>query len=101
MIAAISIEPIGQGRSLSKYIARVTEIVEQSGLEYQLNNMNTEVYGEWGEVMDIVEKCHYAVLKEAGRVITHITIDERSDKKYGLGDKIRAVERILGREVKK
>ena len=101
MIAEISVTPIGQGISLSKYIAKVTEIVEQSGLEYKLNNMNTEVCGEWGEVMDVVEKCHYAVLKEAGRVITHIILDERSDKKYRLGDKIRAVERNLGREVKK
>lgn len=101
MIAAFAVEPIGKERSLTKYIAKVTEIVEQSGLEYKLNNMTTEISGEWKEVMDVIEKCHYAVLKEAGRIITHIAIDERDDKKYKLGDKIKAVERYLGREVKK
>lgn len=101
MIAEISVIPIGTGISLSKYIARAVGIIEQSGLEYKVTDMGTIVQGEWQEVLDVAKRCHYEVMDEAGRVYTIIKIDERKDKKYSLDDKIKAVERNLGREVKK
>lgn len=101
MIAEISVVPIGQGVSLSKYIAKAVDIIEKSGLEYKITDMGTIISGEWDEVMNVVKECHYSIMQDAGRVLTHITLDERSDKKYKLDDKIKAVERNLGRELKK
>ncbi len=102
MIVEISVIPIGgEGVSLSKYIAKAVGIIEKSGLEYKVTDMGTIISGEWDEVMDVAKQCHYAIMKDTGRVYTTIRIDERSDKKYKLEDKVKAVERILGREVRK
>lgn len=100
MIAEFSITPVGRGESVSKYVARVLDIVDRSGIPYRLNPMGTVVQGEFDEVMNLICRCHKAVAKDCRRVSTLIKIDDRKGRRNGLQEKIRRVERVLGRDLK-
>jgi len=101
MLVQFSIVPLGAGESLSKEVAEVIRIVDESGLSYRANPMGTVVEGEWDEVMTLIRKCHEKTLEGAARVLTTLTIDDRPGKSDRIGGKIQSVEQRLGREIKK
>jgi uncharacterized protein (TIGR00106 family) len=102
MMVEFSIIPIGKGESVSEDVAAVLALVDKSGLDYRLNPMGTVVEGGWDEVMALIKNCHAEVLKGAGRIVTKITIDDRSSRPTGrLAQKIESVEKRLGRDLKK
>ncbi len=101
MLVQFSIVPLGKGESVSEHIAKIVNIVDQSGLPYRLNPMGTVVEGEWDAVMALIRTCHQEVLKTIPRLITTITIDDRPGKPDRITGKIRSVEKRLGREVRK
>ena len=101
MIIEFSIVPIGRGEGLAGPVARVLDLVDKSGLPYQLTAMGTIVEGEWDEVLGLVRHCHEAMRGEAARVVTHITIDDRAATADRITGKVRDVEAVLGRELKK
>lgn len=102
MIAEISVIPIGKGVDLASYVASVVKIIDESGLDYKLNAMGTVVEGESDQVFDLIKKCHNKMLEMSERVYTTVKIDERKDKKVKmLEHKVQAVEKELGRSLKK
>lgn len=101
MLAEFSIIPIGIGESMGDQIAKVVKIVDESGLSYKANPMGTVVEGNWEDVMPVIKKCHQEVIKSSPRVITSISIDDRPGKPNRIVEKIRSVEKRLGKEVKK
>lgn len=101
MLVEFSIVPVGKGESLGDQIAKVVDIIDKSGLPYKANPMGTVIEGEWNAVMDIIRKCHEAVLKDAPRVLTRMDIDDRPGKPNRIVEKMKSVEKRLGREVKK
>ena len=101
MIVEFSIVPIGRGEALAGPVARILDIVDKSGLPYQLTAMGTLVEGEWDEVLGLVRRCHEAMQGEGGRVYTHITIDDRPRTMGRIAGKVREVEESLGRPLKK
>ncbi|MCF6155541.1 MAG: MTH1187 family thiamine-binding protein [Candidatus Brocadia sp.] len=102
MIAEISVVPIGKGIDLASYVAKIVEIIDESGLDYKLNAMGTVIEGESDRVFDLIKKCHNKMLEISERVYTMVKIDERKDKKVKmLEHKVQAVEKELGRSLKK
>jgi uncharacterized protein (TIGR00106 family) len=101
MLVQFSIVPLGVGESVSKGVAEVIRIVDESGLPYKTNPMGTVVEGGWDEVMALVRKCHEEALRGARRVLTSISIDDRPGKADRITEKIKSVEKSLGREIKK
>ncbi len=101
MLVQFSIVPLGKGESVSEHIAKIVNLVDQSGLPYRLNPMGTVVEGEWDAVMALIRTCHQEILKTIPRLITTITIDDRPGKPDRITGKIRSVEKRLGREVRK
>ena len=102
MLAEFSIIPIGKGESMGEEIAKVLNIVEKSGLSYRANPMGTVIEGRWDEVFAIIKKCHEEVIKKSPRVISTITIDDRPGKPLNrITEKIKSIEKRLGREVAK
>lgn len=100
MLVEFSIFPLGQGESLSKFVAKAVEIVEKGGFNYRLTDMRTILEGDWDEIMGVIKKCHQALRQECPRVITEIRIDDQ-ERPAEIGSKIRSVERILQRKVGK
>src|SRR5512136_3317986 len=101
MVVEFSVVPIGRGEELAGPVARVLDIVDKSGLPYQLTAMGTLVEGEWDELLGLVRRCHEAMRGETGRVLTHIAIDDRTGAHGRITGKVRDVETILGRTLKK
>jgi uncharacterized protein (TIGR00106 family) len=101
MLVQFSIVPLGTGESVSEGVAEVIRIVDESGLPYRTNPMGTVVEGEWDELMTLIRKCHKEALKSAPRVLTSISIDDRPGKTERIIEKIKSVEKRLGREIKK
>ena len=102
MIAEISVIPIGEGIDLASYVARVVNIIDESGLDYKLNAMGTVVEGDSDRIFDLIKKCHNKMLETAQRVYTTVKIDERKDKNTKMIEhKVQAVEKEIGRSLKK
>ncbi len=100
MIVEFSVVPVGRGEELAGPVARILDLVDRSGLPYQLTAMGTLVEGDWDEVMALVRRCHEAMRAEAGRVYTHVAIDDRPGASGRIAGKVRDVEEILGRPLK-
>jgi uncharacterized protein (TIGR00106 family) len=101
MLAEFTIFPIGKDVSLSKYVARSLKLIDESGLPYRINPMGTVVEGSWDEIMELIKKCHMAILKDTERVSTTIKIDDRKGVTNALEKKVKSVEEKVGRELKK
>jgi len=100
LLVEFSVVPIGAGVSLSPQIARVLKIVADSGLAYKANPMGTVIEGDWERVMGVVRQCHTEVMKDAERVLTRITIDDRKGKEQRMEKKLESVEQKLGMKLK-
>lgn len=94
-VASVSIVPVGTGdASLSSYVARCVDVVEDSGLKYQLNPMGTVIEGETADILEVVRKMHESVFSdEIVRVLTRISIDDRRDKPLTMEGKLESVSR--------
>ena len=92
-IAEFTIIPIGVGVSLSKYVAVCEQILEESGLSYELHANGTNLEGEWDEVMQAIKTCHEK-LHEIGvpRIATQIKIGTRTDRTQKMTDKVQSVK---------
>ncbi len=101
MLVQFSIVPIGTGESISESVTGVIRIVDESGLPCRTNPMGTVIEGGWDEVMALIRKCHEEVLRGASRVLTSISIDDRPGKPDRITEKVKSVEKRLGREIKK
>lgn len=95
-IAEFTIIPIGVGLSLSKYIAVCEEILEESGLSYELHANGTNLEGEWDIVMAAIKTCHNKLhAMGVPRIATQIKIGTRTDKPQKMTDKINSVRAKL------
>jgi uncharacterized protein (TIGR00106 family) len=101
MLIEFSIVPVGSGSSIGDRLAEVLKIVDESGLPYKINPMGTVVEGEWNELFSLVRKCHKAVMKREERAIINISVDDRKGKPNRIDQKVKSVEKRLGRSLKK
>ncbi|MCX5718282.1 MAG: MTH1187 family thiamine-binding protein [Nitrospirae bacterium] len=101
MLVEFSIVPIGIGSSIGGQLVKVLKIVDASRLPYKINPMGTVVEGEWDDVMRLIKKCHSAVMKTGDRVLTTISIDDRKGKPNRIEEKVKSIEKRLGKTLKK
>ncbi len=99
MIVDLSIIPVGTGASISPILADVIRIIDQSGIAYKVTPMGTVLEGEWDPVMDLIRQCHETVLKNAERVYTTITIDDRKGKTDRIYGKVASLEAKVGKKL--
>ena len=91
--------PVGKGESLSPYVARSLDIIDKSGVTYQLTPMGTILEGEWNEVMAVVTQCFEAMRADCPRVEVALKVDYREGKTSRLASKVASVEDKLGRKL--
>jgi uncharacterized protein YqgV (UPF0045/DUF77 family) len=58
MLVELSVVLLGRDTHLSDEIAAVVELIDASGLPYQLTPSGTCIEGEWDEAMALVRLCH-------------------------------------------
>jgi uncharacterized protein (TIGR00106 family) len=95
-IAEVSIVPIGTGdTSVSKYVARVYEVLQRSGLislKYELTAMGTIISGDIGEIWQVLREMHESCFEEGvHRVLTSVKIDDRRDRVTSPEHKVKSV----------
>jgi len=98
-IAEFTLIPIGVGVSLSKYVAVCEQVLEESGLSYELHANGTNLEGEWDQVMQAIKTCHEK-LHALGvpRISTEIKIGTRTDRQQKMTDKIASVREKLQKD---
>lgn len=92
-IIEISVVPIGtESPGIASYVAEAVKVFKKAGIKYQLTPMGTVLEGELSSLLNIIQKAHEACFsKGAKRVLTHIKIDDRRDKKQSADEKVKAV----------
>ncbi|OGW51524.1 MAG: hypothetical protein A2Z50_07750 [Nitrospirae bacterium RBG_19FT_COMBO_42_15] len=63
--------------------------------------MGTVVEGDMEKIFELIKKCHNEVLKNSERVLTSITIDDRKGAVDSINRKVAAIEKRVGKELKK
>ena len=101
MLAQVSVVPLGVGVSLSRYVADALYEIDGSGLDYRLTAMGTVIEGNWDQVMGVLRKVHDRLFQESERLLMYVSLDDRKDKPSRIGAKVKAVEEILGKVLKK
>lgn len=101
MLVEFSIIPIGVGSSIGDQLAEILKIIDSSGLPYKVNPMGTVVEGEWDEVMKLIKKCHMTMMKLSDRALTTISIDDRKGKPNRIKEKVKSLEKRIGKTLKK
>lgn len=93
VIIDLCVVPIGVGLSVSKYVAKCHEIINEAGLTSQLHAYGTNIEGEWDAVFAVVKKCH-EVIHDMGapRITTTIKAGTRVDREQTMQDKIDSVK---------
>jgi len=99
VLLEFSMSPISKGESVSAYVARSLDIIDRSGLPYQLTPMGTIIEGEWAEVMAVVTACFEAMRADCDRISTSIRIDYRAGRGGRLKSKVDSIEQKLGRKL--
>lgn len=92
--------PRGHAESLSADVARIVDIIDRSGLPYQLTPMGTILEGEWPEVMAVVTACFEALQTDCPRISVHLKADYRAGMAGRLTSKVEAIEQKLGRKLR-
>ncbi|MGQ9689083.1 MAG: MTH1187 family thiamine-binding protein [Desulfobaccales bacterium] len=90
----ISIVPLGLGTpSVGDHIAALVDYLRQNKIPHRLTDMGTIIEGSPDKLLHWARILHELPFeKGVQRVVTHITIDDRRDKRVGLNDKITSVE---------
>jgi uncharacterized protein (TIGR00106 family) len=100
VLLEFAMTPQGQGESVSRYVARILDIVDRSGITYQLTPMGTILEGDWEQVMGVVTDCFRALQADCHRVGMNLKMDYRAGSESRLQSKIDAVEGHVGRKLR-
>jgi uncharacterized protein (TIGR00106 family) len=93
----ISVIPLGLGSpSVGDHIAELIKYLQKEDVPHYLTDMGTVVQGEVPALLKLAQALHeLPFTRGVLRVVTHISIDDRRDKKVNLGDKTQAVKARL------
>ncbi|MEA3490326.1 MAG: MTH1187 family thiamine-binding protein [Campylobacterota bacterium] len=92
--------PTDKSQSKSAFVARVLDIVDRSGLNYQLTPMGTIIEAESvAEVFAVIEAAYEELQEDCSRIYSAIKIDYRKGPLGRLDKKIGSVEEKLGRKL--
>ncbi len=100
VLLEFSMYPTDKGASVSDYVKRSLEIIDDSGLPYRLGPMGTCLEGEWDEVLGVVTRCFERMQQDCGRIAVNIKVDYRQGPAGRLDGKVETVRRKTGRDLR-
>ena len=100
VLLEFSMAPLNKGESVSEYVAKSLEIIDASGLDYELHAMGTIIEGEVDEVLAVLRRCLEAMAADCDRVTCTAKLDYRKGASGRLAGKVASVEAKLGRKLK-
>lgn len=99
VLLEFAMAPSGKGESVSEYVARVLDLVDKSGLPYQLTPMGTIIEGDWDEAMGLLTSCFKALQHDCTRIGLNLKVDYRAGPAGRLRSKTKKIEQRLGRKL--
>lgn len=102
VLVEMAMFPTDKTESKSKDVAKVIEVIKNSGFDYQLTAMGTLIETQKiSEALGLIQRC-YETLEESGcnRVYSSIKFDIRKGHENRLKRKVQAVEEIIGEVAK-
>jgi uncharacterized protein (TIGR00106 family) len=100
VLLEFAMSPTGEGESLSRHVARIVDIIDRSGVTYQLTAMGTILEGDWDQVMGVVSDCFRALQVDCRRIGMNLKLDYRAGTESRLVSKVDAVEGHVGRKLR-
>ena len=100
VLLEFAMAPHGQGESLSAHVARILDVIDKSGVPYQLTPMGTILEGSFDEVMKVVGDCFHALEPDCARIGMNLKMDYRAGAQSRLKSKVEAVEKKVGRKLR-
>ncbi len=101
VLLEFSMSPLAEGESVGNYVARSLQIIDESGLPYELHAMGTIIEGEVEEVFDVMRRCLDAMAADCDRITCTAKLDYRKGYSGRLESKVKSVEEKLGRPLKR
>ncbi len=99
VLLEFAMTPGGKGESVSEYVARVLDVIDRSGVPYQLTPMGTILEGDWDQVMGVVSACFTALKTDCTRIGMNLKVDYRAGPAGRLQSKTAKIEQRLGRKL--
>jgi len=101
VMAELTMFPFDKGEHLSEWVAGIIDIIDKSGLLYQLNPMGTVIEGEWDEILALITKCFKRMSQDSKRISINIKIDYKEGNDSRIEKKVDRIEEILNKSVKR
>lgn len=99
VLLELSVVPMGAGDSVSQHVADCVDLIDRSGLPYELHSMGTVIEGELPEVLEVMQSCVELLAAEHKRVSCSAKLDYRPGHTGRLKKKVQSVQRHLGRKL--
>jgi uncharacterized protein (TIGR00106 family) len=100
VLREFAMNPPDRGDGLAGYVARILDVVDRSGVAYQLTPMGTILEGSWDDVMKVVGDCFRALEPDCPRIGMNLKMDYKPGNESRLKSKVEAVEKELGRKLR-
>jgi uncharacterized protein (TIGR00106 family) len=93
----LTIIPLGtESPGLGEFVAEIQRALAKEKFAHEMTDMGTIIEGEMSELLALAARMsEIPFYKGAQRVLTEITLDDRRDKKVGLGYKTASVKARL------
>jgi len=93
VIANLAIFPTSEGASVSHYVKKVIQIIQESGLNYQTGGMSTTIEApDLKSLFEMIEKAHKALIEQGvKRIHVDLHIDHRLDKNATIASKLKSL----------
>jgi len=94
ILAQLSVYPLGEGTSLSRFVEKGVKVVRESGFTYEIGGLSTAIeVPDLDSLFLLVKKVHQAHLDEgAKRIVIDLKVDDRRDKEATLESKRKSVQ---------
>ncbi|MFQ6037384.1 MAG: MTH1187 family thiamine-binding protein [Candidatus Aminicenantales bacterium] len=95
IIASLAIFPTSEGVSVSRYVRKAVEVIQNSGLKHATGGMSTTIEApDMETLLNVVAKAHNALVEMGVRRI-HIDlhVDHRLDKDATIASKLKALDK--------
>ena len=94
--------PTDKGESVSPYVSRIIRMIDESEIPYKLTPMGTVFETEtMEEALNVIKRAYEQLEPDCNRVYAVVKFDIRKGKSNRLEQKIKSVEKKLGKEVSK
>jgi uncharacterized protein YqgV (UPF0045/DUF77 family) len=79
----------------------VLEVVDRSGLRYQLGPGSTCIEGEWERVLPVIRACHDEARRASPHVVTLLRIEDDQGQRDKIRKNVESVEAKVGKQLER